>query len=159
MINSWTNLNERERLLAILAALCLFIFLIYQFIYSPIIALNASKTEELKEKSATLSWMQDTKQKTQALGKEKLITSGRLLGIIATELNKKPFSTLPHQIQQTSQGGIQITFDTVPFSAFLIWLWSIENTYIITIKQLDASRTPTAGVVKIMVIIDANPQS
>lgn len=159
MINYWTNLSERDRLVAIIAATCLFIFLFYQYIYSPIVGLSMSKTEELNEKSSTLAWIQETKQKTQNLGNGKPISNGRLLGIIATELNKKPFSTFPHQIQQTSQGNIQITFDTVPIKAFLLWLWALENTYVITIKQLDVSRTPTAGVVKMMVVIDANPQS
>ena len=155
MISYWTNLNERDRLIAIIGGICLLIFIIYQYIYSPLATMTTSKNQELKEKIATLSWMRETKQKTQNSGNEKPVNSSKLLSIIAAELNKKPFSTFPHQIQQTSQGNIQLSFETVPFNAFLIWLWGIENTYIISIKQLDASRTSTAGVVKIMVLIDA----
>jgi general secretion pathway protein M len=143
--------------MAVLAGIVLFIFIIYEFVYSPLVEMNISKEQELKEKIATLSWMQETENKKQELSNEKPITSGKLLSIIATELNKKPFSAFPHQIQQTSQGNIQLSFETVPFNAFLAWLWNLQNTYVIIIKQLDASRTPKAGVVKLMVLIDVNP--
>lgn len=154
MMSYWTNLNERERWLVGTGSICTIIYLFYLLVYSPLVTMTSQKSKLLQEKKETLVWMQQILQKPMNKVQKETINSNRLLGIIATELNERPFSSFPHEIQQTAQGDIQLTFDTVPYTPFLSWLWTLGNKYTVSLKQFSAERTKTSGEVKIMLIID-----
>lgn len=156
MMTYWNNLNERERLLVIIGGICLFVFALYQLIYSPLSNSSLEKQREAQEKKETFAWMQQKRQIPLNTAVKPSVGGSKLLSIIGTQLNTKPFIKFPHQLQQTSLGLLQLSFDNVPYTPFLLWLWKLEHNYAFTVKQFDASRTKTAGVVKIMVLIDAN---
>lgn len=154
MMSYWTNLNERERWLVGAGSICSVFYLFYLLVYSPLVTMTSQKSKLLQEKKDTLVWMQQVQQKPMNKVQKETISSNKLLSIIATELNERPFSNFPHELQQTGQGDIQLTFDTVPYTPFLTWLWTLANKYAISLKQFSAERTKTSGVVKIMLIID-----
>ncbi|WP_083852274.1 type II secretion system protein GspM [Legionella tunisiensis] len=64
-------------------------------------------------------------------------------------------TVFPYQLQQTGAGDIQLSYELVPFNHFLSWLWTLNNNYAIVLKQFSAERTPTAGVVKLQIVITA----
>jgi general secretion pathway protein M len=58
-------------------------------------------------------------------------------------------------LQQTGAGDIQLTFDAVAFNSFITWLEKINQHYSITLKQFNAERTETPGIVHVMILISA----
>ena len=154
MISYWTNLNERERWTIGVGTCCTLIYIFYLFVYAPLTTAVADKTKQLQEKIATLAGMQEVRPPTMGKNKQQTISGSKLLTIIATQLNSSPFLNFPHQLQQTGQGDIQITFEKVPYTPFLTWLWTLGNNYSIVLKQLSVDRTETAGEVKIMLVIN-----
>ncbi|WP_131781394.1 type II secretion system protein GspM [Legionella gresilensis] len=155
MINYWNNLNEREKWLVGLGVTCIIIYLFYLLIFSPLTSAVNEKEKQLKEKRETLVWMQQVKQQLPNNQHLQAVSSSKLLSIIATELTSQNqnFQKLPYQLQQTSQGDIQLSFDTVPYKIFLTWLWQLNSRYALTLKQVMIERTATPGLVKLTVII------
>ena len=156
MMNFWTNLNERERWTVLIGAVCAFLYIFYIAIYSPITSAVSDKNNQLKEKKETVAWMQQVRQQPLGTNTQQSISSSKLLTVIATQLNERPFQKFPFQLQQTGLGDIQLTFDAVPYTIFLTWLWNLSNDYAITLKQLTIERTEIEGIVKLMVIISAS---
>jgi general secretion pathway protein M len=155
MVNYWTNLNDRERRLVIIGGIFLILYVIYNFIYSPLTDTLKSKGEELQDKSSTLAWMQNVSKKPVKKPRQ-AITNNKLLTIIATQLKNKSFEGFPYQLEQTNQKDIQLSFDKVPYKVVLTWLWNLKNQYAISLKQFSANKTPTAGVIKVTIIIGEN---
>ena len=99
--------------------------------------------------------MQEASKKPLRKQELKTVSNSQLLTLIGSQLGVRPFLSFPHQIQQTSQGDIQLSFDSVPWNPFLAWLWSLANHYVVTFKQVTVNRTETAGLVKVLLVIEA----
>jgi general secretion pathway protein M len=80
------------------------------------------------------------------------VTSTQFLTILDDRLAKTPFKQFNYQLQQTESGDIKLSYDEVPFTAFIDWLRAFNQEYAFTTKQLTAQSTDTTGVVKLMVI-------
>lgn len=153
MINYWNNLNERERWMVGIATVCVIFYLFYLFIYSPLTTAVATKFQQLQEKKETLAWMQQVRNRPTTQKTPQTITSSKLLALIGNQLNTGELRRFTYQLQQTGQGEIQLSFDQVPFSPFLSWLWKLSNDYALNLKQFNAERTETSGVVKLTLIV------
>ncbi|MDX1837333.1 type II secretion system protein M [Legionella taurinensis] len=154
MIAYWQNLNERERWMVVIAALAVMVYGFYLFIYSPLTTAVSTRTQQLKEKSETLVWMQGIKRQGGQQS-PKAIDNSKLLSIIASQLSNKTFSPFPYQLEQTGVGDIQLSFEQVPYAAILRWLWALNSDYTVTLKQIRMDKTNTPGVVKLMVLLAA----
>lgn len=149
------NLNERERWMVYSAVVCVILYVYYFFLYSPITSSVESQQEQLIEKADSLQWMNKVKnQKSTGLVK-KSIDNGQLLTLLSTQLKNQTSINFPFQLQQTSSGEIQLSFEQVPFNLFIEWLTQLNKQYTINIKQLDVNKTTTPGVVRLMVILSA----
>ncbi|MFC3909466.1 type II secretion system protein GspM [Legionella dresdenensis] len=153
MMQYWANLNERDRVAAIVGVAVLIAYLFYLLVYSPLNNAVASKTKELQEKQVTYNWMQQVSTSTTTSRSLITTTNNKLLTVIASQLQAPAFQKFPNQLQQTSQGDIQLGFETVPYNQFLKWLWALGNQYAITVKTLAINNTGTPGLVKVTAVI------
>ena len=153
MMVYWNNLNDRERWMLGFGSVCLVVFLFYLLVYSPLIGGMSEKSQQLIEKQDTLAFLQMAKQQQIGAVQAQVLSPSQLLTVLAEQLNKSIFHRNPYQLQQTSSGDIQLSFDEVPFNGFLSWLWSINQKYVFSIQQLNAERTATPGVVKLLLMI------
>lgn len=149
------TLNEREKWMVIGAVLCVFLYCYYLFLYSPLSHQVDQKTSQLKEKITTLTWMKSVRQQNHSSDKKQSIDNSQLLTILATQLKENFALKFPYQLQQTGSGDIQLTFDAVAFNLFIAWLEKINTNYSITLKQFNAEKTPTPGIVHAMILISA----
>ncbi|TAL65371.1 MAG: type II secretion system protein M [Legionella sp.] len=154
MKDYFNSLNEREKWMVLIAGVCLVVYSFYYFIYSPLSTRVSDRSTQLVEKIDTLNWMKKIKQEHHSLKKKQNISNSQLLTLIANQLKKDNTLNFPFQLQQTSSGEIQLSFDEVPLSLFVAWLMKINDQYAISIKQFDIERTKTAGIVKLMIIIN-----
>lgn len=151
-----STLNEREKWMVIGAILCLFLYIYYLFLYSPLSQQVNQKSSQLTEKVTTLEWMQKIRQQSRLKQtQKKMVNNSQLLTTLATQLKNEPTLKFPYQLQQTGSGDIQLTFDAVAFNQFIIWLEKINQQYAITIKQFEADRSKTPGVTRLMILISS----
>lgn len=153
IINYWNNLNERERWLTGIGSVITLIYLFYLLIYSPLTTSVNDKSKQLIEKQQTLSWMQQVRQLPLNKKTKRSISNTKLLTVIGNQLNEKNFQPFPYQLQLTGPGDIQLSFEHVPYKQLLLWLWTLNNDYAITLKQFTADRSETAGVIKLLIVI------
>ena len=97
--------------------------------------------------------MQQVRQQSKNTKAPQTLTSSNLLTVLADQLNKSSFKQYPYQLQQTGVSDIQLIFDQVPYNAFIAWVWSVNEKYTISIKQLNVEHTELPGIVKLMMII------
>ena len=149
----WSNLNERERWIVGLGVVFCAIYMFYLLFYAPLASAVRYKSQQLAEKQETLVWMQQVHQQHTAKKAPQSLTSSKLLTVLAEQLNTTSFKRFPYQLQQTGASDIQLIFDKVPYNAFMAWVWSVNEKYTISIKQLNVERTASPGIVKLMIII------
>jgi general secretion pathway protein M len=151
-----SNLNERERWMVISAAVCVFFYCYYLFLYAPLSTSVEQKSRQLEEKIQTLEWMKHVRNEIHTSSPKKNLDNNQLLTLLANQLKNKPTLKFPYHLQQTSSGDIQLTFDNVPFNEFMSWLTATNDQYTLLIKQFEASNTPTPGLTKLMIILSAS---
>jgi general secretion pathway protein M len=149
----WGNLNIREQRVLYVGAVGVVLYLAYMM-YATLTHAVFESTQILSEKKATLVWMQKTQKQFQPSQKKTvLLDNSKALTIFSEALNKTSFHDLPYQLEQMSDGALQLLFDSVPYHAFLGWLWSMEQRYKIDIKLLNAEKTDTPGLVKVTLVV------
>ena len=153
MMAYWSNWNDRERWMVGASAALVLCYFFYLLIYSPLTQHLKTKKEQLHEKQATLVWMQEVSRSSVINKNLKKVNSSQLLSLIAVQFHKPPFQKYPHQLQQTGQGEIQITFKEVPYRPILQWLWTLHRHFAITLKQVVLERTERTGIVKLTLVI------
>ena len=151
--NYWSNLNERERWILGSGVVFCVCYLFYLLVYAPLINAVHNKSQQLIENQETLVWMQQVHQQFKVKKKPQVLTSSKLLSVLAEKLNVTSFKHFPYQLQQTGVSDIQLVFEQVPFNPFIAWLYSLSEQYAISIKQLNIERTDTPGEVKLMLVI------
>ncbi len=150
-----STLNEREKWMLIGSVLCLILYCYYLFLYTPLSHQVTQKSTQLVEKIATLDWMKKIRQQNHKSKTKETVDNSQLLTILATQLKEDSTLKFPYQLQQTGSGDIQLTFDAVAFNLFIAWLEKINERYAVSLKQFNAERTPTPGVVHVMVLLSA----
>lgn len=156
----WTQVNERERMMLVVAGcFCLFYF-IYALIYSPLTsAVNKSKLQ-LIENTSTLNWMNEVHRQYKSSTSLQTVTNSQFLSILGAQLHKTSFNTYAYKLEQASSGDLVLSFDAVPYNPFMLWLLALSKQYTFSIKQLNIDSTDYLGVVKIMVMLSiSNPKT
>lgn len=151
-----SSLNEREKLMVIAAGVCLIIYLYYLLFYGPLQSRIHQKSEQYIEKVETLQWMKKASLSYRISMPKQTLDNSKLLSLIASQLKEKEIVQFPAQLQQTSSGEIQITFDEIPFQLFINWLSKINIKNQIVIKQFEADRTDKPGVTHLMVLLSTS---
>lgn len=155
MITYWTHLNEREKKMVGAAVIFSLVFVYYSLLYAPLSSGVREKTQLLQEKSSTLDWMKKAqKQKSTTLSK-KTLDNSQLLTLLTSQLKDNKRLQFPFQVQQTSTGEIQLSFEKVPFNLFIEWLAQLNEHYYINIKQLNANKTDTPGITHLTLTLSA----
>lgn len=149
----WSHLNDRERWMLALGAASLCMYLLYLLLYAPLVHSIQLRSQQLSEKRETLNWMQSVRQHRERIKPRESVTNTQLLTVLAKALNNSEFKPFPYQLQQTESGDIQLSFESVPFNAFIAWLKSIYEKYTFSIKQLNAEKQGKPGFVKLQVTL------
>ncbi len=152
----WQQLNERERLTLIIGGFFTLAYLMYALVIAPMHNSITEKTQQRQIKAESLAWMTQASSKiSQHNTKQQSISNNELLTVIDDELANSDIHRFSYQLQQTSSGDIELSFDQVAFTPFITWLWQFNNKYVFTIKELNSNKTNTSGVVKLNIVISA----
>ncbi len=147
----WQQFSEREQIAVVVAGLCLIAYLFYALLFSPLTIAVSNARKHWYEKNNTLIWMRHAQQNYSQEKRPQKVAAGNLLSILTQVLKHASFHRFPYQLAQTASGEIQLSFDEVPYNAFMEWLRDQSMRYTLTIKNLDVTKTTVPGVVKISV--------
>ncbi|HVT62387.1 MAG TPA: type II secretion system protein M [Legionellaceae bacterium] len=152
MKDYWHQLNEREQMAVMIAGICLGLYLLYALVFSPLMTSVERARVEWQEKKETLIWMRAAEKNYTKEKKPQTVTAQNLLSVLTKLLTAASFHHFPYQLAQTATGEIQLTFEQVPYNAFILWLQDQTTHYTLTIKTMDINQTDTPGIVKVMVM-------
>ena len=152
----WNQLNDRERYLLLWGGVCFGLYLAYAT-YASLAEAVMANTQSLLEKKETLAWIkQAEKQISSKQTGSAVLDKSKGLTVLSEQLKTASFHAFSYQLQQLNEDELQLSFEKVPYNAFLTWLSSTSKKYNITIKAFHVDRTDTRGLVKLTVIIALN---
>jgi general secretion pathway protein M len=153
-LQKYTN---RERFILAIGAGTTLLYLLYTFIYAPLTTAVTHAIVELEEQKNTLAWMRIIRTQRPNASHQELIDSNKLLSVFSTALKKTTFTQFPYALQQTNAGEIQLSFEEVPFNAFITWLKTFSTQYALRITTLNAFPTETKGLTKLSITLSLKP--
>jgi general secretion pathway protein M len=155
-LHAWEGLSARDRLMLVVGGLFLVMYAGYMM-YAVLSHAVLERAHVLSEKETTLAWMRRAEQENKALqhgtaGPVKL-DAAKGLTVFSEALSQTSFQGFTYQLQQLKEGELQLTFDTVPYNAFLQWLSSMNKRYAFVIQSFDVERQDVQGLVKLSVVV------
>ncbi len=149
----WDGLNDRERRASGIGALVLVLYAAYA-LYSALAQTVLDNQAMLIEKRETLAWMKMAQgQVVPQTKKQQVLDGTKGLTVFSEALKRAPFHDSPYQLQQIAEGTLQLSFDSVPYNAFLDWLSAMNMRYHFVVKSFHAEKTDTNGVVKLTAVL------
>ena len=149
----WDTLNDRDRHMFSIGAVCLLCYLFYAVLYSPLSSAVREKKLLLIEEKATLKWMEEVSYKYKNIKTPEPINSDQILTLLSEQLKNSNLQRYTYQLEQTSVGDFQLSFEQVPYNNFVIWLWNFCGRYNLAVKQFDVSNKSASGIVSVMVLL------
>lgn len=148
----WQQLNEREQTIVMFAGVGLSVYLLYALVFAPLSEAVTQAQMNWHSKTNTLSWLRRAQQNYNPSQKPQRVAASNLLSILTAVLKQTSFHHFPYQLAQTTSGEIQLNFEEVPYNAFTVWLRNQTARYTLTIKNMEVTKTPVPGVVKVSVV-------
>ena len=153
MMSFWKKLSERDQWVLGLGLVCITFYLILEIIVFPLSKAVDARVLAVKEKQTLLTWMERVRLTSGEHKAPAHLDASKLLSALSEGLDKTSFHSFPHQLQQTGDEELQLTFDAVPYNAYVTWLFSMRKQYAFSIKQLNVKETKTPGVVNAILVI------
>ncbi len=153
LMNYWQQLNEREQLLVLIAALFLALAVIYFGWYHPLRQATQSAQRQLLDARSTLAWMQQVEPFLEKKQAPQQLSGPKLLSVLSASLMQTACRAFPSHLEQATAKRIQLTFDEVPYVPLMSWLNAMSARYAFTIEQLQVNRSKNRGMVKLLLII------
>lgn len=147
----WLNLSLRDKQLFILSCTAIAIFLIYFFIWSPLLDSIATLRTQLQRNQATLAWMKTADKEIQLVEKNPAATasqsSASLLSIVQNEINQSTFAKNVSQLHQAENDAVQLSFQQIDFDQLITWLMQLWQQHHIAVTQATIKKSEAAGSV------------
>jgi type II secretory pathway component PulM len=137
--------REQIYLLAVAAAVSLYLLLIV--IWQPVTGMRnemATRNVQVAEQLARVKAMASELQALKSSGSGQ--RSLNMNQLINSSTNQ--FGIRPSRIQPNSRGETQIRFEAVEFSKLLQWLYGIESTEGVVIREVAINQGDRGGIVK-----------
>jgi type II secretory pathway component PulM len=153
----WINLPLRDKQLLLLGGLVVFLFLLYEMVWSPLASANDSLRVRILKGEETLTSMQNADQLIQHLitsSQKKTRQQGQSsLGILQGEINKSKFASHVTQLRQTENESVQVNMTKVNFDELLVFLNMLWKKYDVIVSQISVVPTGVAGEVNVDIIL------
>lgn len=155
MNRSWINNLKKDKIKYASMGFILFFSIWYFFINPMLLEKKSAKIHEWHQKQETLAWLLNTEKSYHPQAPKPKFTTAQYLSLISDQLKQSSFQNLESQFQQMASGDLDLSFPTVPFNDFMIWLRGIYEKYGLTIKELNIEKTSNPGMVRIHLIFMA----
>ncbi len=154
----WSQLKLREQQALMLGACAIAIFMLYEFVASPILTHLSIMRQRIVSEQKKLVWMQSADRTLQQMqGQHRIrneITSPvMLMGLLQKKIDDAKLATLLTQLKQTSNESVQMNFQKIDFDKLIALLVAITKEYQISITEMNVMTENSPGVVSAEVVL------
>jgi general secretion pathway protein M len=142
----WSQLALREKQAVLLGGTFVFIFILYQFIWSPLLGHLTEMRHSIEAQQKTLIWMRKADKEIQSLQKNNKVANKdaspvALLSSLQKQINQLGLGQSLAGLKQASTDTIEMHFQKVEFDQLVLLLKQVS------IVQLSAVAGSTPGMV------------
>lgn len=153
----WSGLGLRERKAIGLATIALSVFILYQFVWSPLDEAASALRKEIASSEKNLVWMQNAnneikKHTQQNKPNEKVSSPVVMLGLLQKEIDHAGLQQYLTQLKQNNNDAIEIHFQKVQFDALMKLLLEVSQKHGAEIIQMSAV-TDAPGLVNADILV------
>lgn len=156
-------LASREKYAVLLGAGATIFFLFYIIIWAPVHGMAETARHRFLAQQKLLLWMQaadgELQQAGGTLNQEKLNTPVAMLHFLQGKLAQSGLSGFVKQLNQINDTSIELQLQKVPFDQFMQFMLGMLKLQPLSISQLSATPTDTAGWVDVQMVISLNAQN
>ncbi len=147
-------MTKQEQKYIILLIVVAIFFVGYKFIWQPIANKNYKLKLEIQNKVDLLSWMKGREGAIDLLRAAPKINENQknisIISAVTKELEQQKLSQLKHDISQSDQSSVTLTFSEAPFDDIMRLITELRKNYDIIVKNLTAVKDPKKeGAVRI----------
>lgn len=148
----WASLALREKQALAIGAVSLFIFIVYQGIWSPLVDQATSMRKRIVAQQKTVVWMQAADKALQKAEGEKSERKQStspvvLLAVMQKQINQAGLDAALTQLKQGANETVEMHFQKVEFDKLITLLMHTIKTQRVSLAQLSASAEGSPGIV------------
>lgn len=153
----WSNLAVREQQTVMVGGIVVFVFVVYQFIWSPLTDHVLTLRKQIQTQQQVLTWMRTVDKNIQAIEQQvrpatKALTPVALLSVLQVQVGKNGLVTQLADLKQTSNNTVEIQFQKAPFDQIVRLLTNVVTEQRVSIEQLSATADVSPGIVNAEIV-------
>ena len=153
------ELEQRERLMVIIAAVLVALFLLYSLFLSPMLSKYQALRENVVSQEEDLQWMRTAVAEVRALrgatvrGGQSL--GGRsLLSIVDESARSSGLGQQIKRIEPDGNKGVKIWFEQADFDKMIVWLGNLTRSYMIETSNVTIEPQAPGSVNARIILLD-----
>jgi type II secretory pathway component PulM len=145
----WSSLSKRDKFMLIIGITFFSCYLIYLFVLAPLDDAISQLTTETKYQHELLHFMKNAQKIRQTHKKKpiKQVEQNQLLSVISASLKRANIEQFPHQLQQTANGKVRLTFKAIPFDLLFTWMILTWEKNALELDKFNATKIQNQGYV------------
>lgn len=151
MKERWNNLALREKQFVIIGVIIIAVFLLYEWIWSPLQQNVMTLRGKIHEQEQVLVWMQSADQRMLSLEKNikahTLPATTSLLGIVQKASVTSPLAKQITELKQVENNAVRLGFQKVNFDELISWLIQIWREQGLIISEASIKPSGVSGIV------------
>jgi len=144
------RLNERERLLLLLAGGLVLLLLIYVLAWRPLDQNLESMGRLVSQQQADLEWMQVSAMKVKQLRSQNTVKRGRqqsLLSLVDQTVRRSGLAQALKRVEPEGADKVTVRLEQAGFDAVVGWLENLQQTNGVMIQTISVDRQERDGMV------------
>lgn len=149
----WAGLNQRERRILIVGAVCLLLTLIYLLAVEPFLKHMQSLETAVNEQSELLQWMKGSEQQIAQLrrhqGNNKPVNvgGGSLLAIVDQTAKRAKLGAAIKRVEPEGGDGVRLWLEQAAFENVLRWLAQVKQSQGIEVERITIEQPDSPGII------------
>ncbi len=162
MKNVFVHLSRREKLMVIISALCVFVFLAHTFIARPLTERLQFYQNRLPAQQELLAWMEQASREVQRVrvtsqGLSGAAGSDSPLSIISKSAKEQRISKSIKRIEPGEKEEVRLWLDGVIFADMVAWLAMLQEQFALTVGDISVERDKEPGFVNARITFRGGP--
>ncbi|EKD71205.1 MAG: General secretion pathway protein M [uncultured bacterium] len=154
----WSTLAAREKQAVMVGSIFLSVFIVYQFMWSPLLNHLDVMRKRIKTDGDTLVWMQAAEAKIKKIDSETkqsshIISPVALMSVLQKQIESVGLAQNLSEIKQESNDSVAVHFQKVEFDKLIVFLATTVREQHIIISQFTAIADATPGLVNADIVL------
>lgn len=153
----WDGLNSREKMLIAIGAGSIFLWILYELLWSPMLSIVNTRRDALIEKARVLQSLLDARVRIQNLQGLGFKAPGKfrepLLVLTERSLQKKNLSGHVKSLRQEQDNQIELVLESIVFDNMAKWLQELWQNDGIIVQSAVINASESSGVVNVKLVL------